>query len=36
MSALSGIVSTGVWNMSISLNPIRGYLLGRQIGQFLK
>ena len=36
MYGLSKIVSTGVWNMSISLNPIRGYLLGRQIGQFLK
>ena len=36
MYGLSKIVSTGVWKMSISLNPIRGYLLGRQIGQFLK
>ena len=36
MTGLSDIVNTGVWKMSISLNPIKGYLLGRQIGQFLK
>ena len=36
MAGLSDIVNTGVWKMSISLNPIKGYLLGRQIGQFLK
>lgn len=29
MAGLSDIVNTGVWKMSISLNPIKGYLLGR-------
>jgi ERCC4-type nuclease len=35
MQGLSSIVSSNILKMSISLNPIRGWLLGRQIGQFL-
>lgn len=32
---LSSIVNTNIFSLKISLNPIKGYLLGRQIGQFL-
>ena len=32
---LRSIVDTNIFQLKISLNPIKGYLLGRQIGQFL-
>ena len=32
---LQAIVNTNIFKMKISLNPLKGYLLGRQIGQFL-
>ena len=35
-NAISMIISTNVLKMKLSLNPIRGWLLGRQIGQFIK
>ena len=35
MYGLQAIVNTNIFKMKISLNPIKGYLLGRQIGQFL-
>ena len=36
LSGISNIISTNVFKMKISLNPIRGWLIGRQIGQFIK
>ena len=36
LSAISDVISTNVMKMKISLNPIRGWLIGRQIGQFIK
>lgn len=35
MSGLSAVVTSNVFKMQISLNPIRGWLLGRQLGQFI-
>lgn len=35
-NAISAIISTNVLKMKLSLNPIRGWLIGRQIGQFIK
>ena len=35
MGGLSSLISSNVFKMKISLNPIRGWLLGRQIGQFI-
>lgn len=36
MSGISKLVDSNVFKMKISLNPIRGWLLGRQLGQFIK
>lgn len=36
MSSISKLVESNVFKMKISLNPIRGWLLGRQLGQFIK
>lgn len=36
MKGLSSIIDTGLLNMKISLNPLKGKILGRQIGDFLK
>ncbi len=35
MGGLSALVTSNVFKMQISLNPIRGWLLGRQLGQFI-
>lgn len=35
MGGLSALVISNVFKMQISLNPIRGWLLGRQLGQFI-
>lgn len=35
MGGLSSLVTSNVFKMKISLNPIRGWLLGRQLGQFI-
>ena len=36
MGGISKLVDSNVFKMKISLNPIRGWLLGRQLGQFIK
>lgn len=35
MGGISKLVDSNVFKMKISLNPIRGWLLGRQLGQFI-
>lgn len=35
MGVISKLVDSNVFKMKISLNPIRGWLLGRQLGQFI-
>ena len=35
-NGISAVISTNVFKMKISLNPIKGWLIGRQIGQFIK
>ena len=35
MTGISKLIESNVFKMKISLNPIRGWLLGRQIGQFI-
>lgn len=36
IGGISKLVDSNVFKMKISLNPIRGWLLGRQLGQFIK
>ena len=35
MGGISKLVDSNIFKMKISLNPIRGWLLGRQLGQFI-
>lgn len=35
MGGLSAVISSNIFKMSVSLNPIKGWLLGRQLGQFI-